>query len=293
MTAHHCSLFEASAAHADRRPTGPIHLDEVAEVAHVWREVLASRPGVAQLGARGSRTLVLATGPQLAAARAYASLREESQWGATDALPADEPRIWREWDHVVAVTRSGDERELLHALRHLPPRVSRTAVTSAAASPVVPLVDETVVLPESAGRSSVTFETAFLLAARVALGADVVDLPSRLDAVLDADIPLASSTFDHMAFVGSGWTAPLAVRAAQALAGVPWVRAESHALRDVRYGSLDHATERTLVWFFGRTTDDVVDRLARTGAAVESSRRDPLVDYVAVQRMALELLAAA
>ncbi|MGN6502846.1 MAG: hypothetical protein ACTHKX_08090 [Pseudolysinimonas sp.] len=258
-----------------------------------WRAVLAEETGSAILGPRGSRLLILAAGPLIPAARALAALREERQWGATDALPADEPRIWREWDSVLAISAGPGEPELLHALRHLPPRVSRRGVTGAPDSTLGPLVDDFAVLPQPRADSLVAQETALLLSARVALGEQLDHLPQSAEAVLGADTPESVPGISHIAIIGSGWTAPLAGSPAHALGLAPGIRAESHATRDIRYGALDHADSRSLLWFMGRVPDDVLDRARTTGAVITLGSRDPLVELLAMQRMARELTSAA
>ena len=258
-----------------------------------WRAVLTQGSGQAIVGARGSRLLILAAGPLIPVARALAALREERQWGATDALPADEPRMWREWDAVLAISAGEGEPELMHALRHLPPRVTRHGVSSSSQTTLGPLVDELTMLPESSAGSLVAQESALLLSARCALGETLDQLPRCAETVLMADTPEAVPGISHIAIIGSGWTAPLGGSPAHALGLAPGIRAESHATRDIRYGALDHAGRHSLLWFMGRATDDVIERARSTGAVVTVGARDPLVELVAMHRMARELSSAA
>lgn len=293
MSAHHCSLYEPHGTTGAGGRSGPIPMPELDAIPHHWRAVLAETTGEAILGPRGSRLLILAAGPLIPAARALAALREERQWGATDALPADEPRIWRDWDDVLAISAGPGEPELLHALRHLPPRVTRRGVTASPETTLAPLVDQLAMLPQPDAGSLVAQESALLLSARVALGETLDDLPRSAEAVLTADTPESVPGISHIAIIGSGWTAPLAGSPAHALGLAPGIRAESHATRDVRYGALDHAGHGSLLWFMGRVPDDVVDRARSTGAVVTLGARDPLVEMVAMHRMARELASAA
>lgn len=287
MTAHHCSLFD-STHDATGTATGPISMADLDAIPDLWRQVLAA-PHPAVLGRRGSRMLVVAAQPLLPVARAFAALREERQWGATDALPADEPRIWRDWQSVLAVSRLGDEPELHHALRHLPPQVTRLAVTAGRDSVLAPLVDELIALPENSPATSASWETALLVAARAALGEDVTDLADSAEAVLASNMPESVPRVRHVAIVGAGWAVPVAALAGHALTGCRSLRVDWHAPRDVRYGALDGADRDSLIWVMGSIRHDVIDRISATGAIVTVTGRDPLVDYVAIQRMAREL----
>lgn len=278
---HHCSLFDDSEP-GERRQALQVELEAVPEL---WRATLAV-PGEGHLlRSPGQRMLVLGAGPLVHAARAFADLREVHQHGPTDAQQAGDPRIWRDWDHVVAISRDGAEPELLHALRHLPPRVRRTAVTTGEHSRVSPLVDDVVAIAATGG--IVSFESATLVRVRQALGADLTALPALAASVLAGDVPVTAPGVDHLLVVGSGWTAALAARAAQSVAAVAGFRAEAYTQRDVRHGAAQHAGASTLVWFLGATPPELVDAVPK-GAVIVASGRDPLIDYLELQRLAVQ-----
>ena len=217
MSAHHCSLYEPHGTTGAGDRSGLIPMPELDAMPDHWRAVLTQGSGQAILGARGSRLLILAAGPLIPVARALAALREERQWGATDALPADEPRMWREWDAVLAISAGEGEPELMHALRHLPPRVTRHGVSSSSQTTLGPLVDELTMLPEPSAGSLVAQESALLLSARCALGETLDQLPRCAETVLMADTPETVPGISHIAIIGSGSNAPLSGSPAHAL----------------------------------------------------------------------------
>lgn len=289
MSAHHCSLFDNTVSAPDSN-TGEIELRPLTELPGIWEAALeALQAEGAAFTRQGERVLVLATGPLVPVARAFAFVREEGQWGLTDAMPADEPRLWRDWDRVLAISPFGHEPELLHAMRHLPPRVQRTAMTTDPASALAALADDLVSLPARTAESSVAFETTFLLVARSVMGVEVADLGRQASVVLASDVPSVVPGTDHIVFVGSGWAGQVALRCAQTLGTIRGIRSESHAVRDARYGAIDHADSRSVIWFLGKAPEDVRERAAATGAVVTTSTRDPILDYVDVHRMAGEL----
>jgi CRISPR-associated protein Cas5a/b/c len=107
-----------------------------------------------ELGAPGRRVAVAGCGTSLYVARAFATLRESSGRGETDAFPASEFPSGRRYDRVVAISRSGTTTEvvqLLESLAHAP----RTVVTADASSPVTSLAETTIALDFADERSAV------------------------------------------------------------------------------------------------------------------------------------------
>lgn len=293
MSAHYCSLFAPQPSPAPI-VGGPLSLTPLDDVRAAWAAALTSPAFRGDLIARpGERMLILAASPLVPAARAIAARREEALHGATDAMPAEDPRVWRDWDRVVAISRTGDEPELLHALRHLPPRVGRTAISVEDIATLSGLVDDIVALPELAGRSLVSFETTAILVARAALGDAVYDAPRLVSTLIECDVPAVVPGADHVVIVASGWAGQLALRGVHTLSAIRSIRAESHSLRDAHYGAIDHADARSVIWFWGKCSEEASERAVATGAVVIASQRDPLLNYIELQRMARELAVAA
>jgi hypothetical protein len=107
--------------------------------------------------------------------------------------------------------------------------------------------------------------------------------------MLASNTPESAPGYARVAVLGSGWLAPLAVQAALELAGAPAMPAEAHAPRDIRYGALDHAGQESLLWFLDPAARDIRERALATGATLTGGQRDPLVEFVAIHRMAREL----
>ncbi len=259
----------------------------------VWRQALdAYVPRATELFARpGERVLVLGCGTSAFVAESVAILREAAGLGLTDAAYASEPRRWRDYDTVVALTRSGTTTEVIDALHGLPTGVRTIAVTGVADSPVAGLVDE-VLLLDFADEESVVqtrFPTTLLLLARAAFGADLSELPDQCEGALAGASRVDVADFDHFVYLGRGWTHGLAQEAALKIREAAQAWAESYPLLDYRHGPLAVAGERSLVWMIGASDDGLVDDVRRTGATVVTSRHDPLIELALLQRLASDV----
>jgi glucosamine--fructose-6-phosphate aminotransferase (isomerizing) len=264
---------------------------EIASQPAVWREALRAHATSARtlLARPGQRVLLLGCGTSAFVAESMAALREAAGLGLTDAGYASEPRPWRDYDAVVALTRSGTTTEVLQALDEVPKDVRRVAVTGVADSPVVRRADE-VLLLEDADETSVVqtrFPTTLLLLARAAFGEDVGHLPDQCAQALAQPLPVDVSSFDHFVYLGRGWTRGLAQEAALKIREAAQAWAESYPLLDYRHGPLAVAGPRSLVWVVGPGDDDLAEDVRRTGATVVGSRHDPLVELTTLQRLAV------
>ncbi|MEO8095766.1 MAG: SIS domain-containing protein, partial [Pseudolysinimonas sp.] len=232
--------------------------DEIATQPQLWRRAIADTGRAFELiVATGEKVLVIGCGTSAFVAESFAYLREQAGHGVTDAGYASEPRVWRDWDRVIAITRSGTTSEVLDALRAVPAGVTRIVVTGVADSPAAGLADDVLLFDYADERSVVQtrFPTVFLMAARAALGLDVVDLPDQLDRVLASALPIESADFDHFVYLGTGWSYGLAQEAALKIREAAQAWAESYPTLDYRHGPLAVAHPGSLVWLFG--TGDV------------------------------------
>ncbi|MFI5061151.1 MAG: SIS domain-containing protein, partial [Actinomycetales bacterium] len=215
-------------------------------------------------------------------------LREEAGFGVTDARYASEPWAWRDYDAVIALSRSGTTTEVIDALDALPQNVTTIAVTGVADSPVAERADEVLLLDFADEQSVVQtrFPTTFLLLARAALGEDVSALPAQAKAMLSEPLGIDPANYDHFVYLGSGWTYGLAQEAALKIREAAQAWAESYPLLDFRHGPLAVANDRSLVWIIGRVEASLVDDIERTGASVVGSANDPLVELARAQQLA-------
>ncbi|KQX08145.1 MULTISPECIES: SIS domain-containing protein [unclassified Leifsonia] len=263
---------------------------EIASQPAIWREALTRIPEATALLARpGERVLVIGCGTSAYVAESFAALREAAGLGETDAAYASEPRAWRPYDAVIALTRSGTTTEVADALRSVPAGVRTIAVTGVADSPVADLCDD-VLLLDFADEESVVqtrFPTTFLVLARAAFGEDVSALPDEAAAVLTAPLPIDVPALGHFVYLGTGWTYGLAQEAALKIREAAQAWAESYPLLDYRHGPLAVAGDGSLVWMLGRSDDDLADDIRRTGATVLTSTHDPLIELAQAQRLAV------
>lgn len=261
----------------------------------IWRKALTHVGRATQLlGRPGERVLVIGCGTSAFVAESYAVLRESAGLGVTDAAYASEPRTWRAYDAVIALTRSGTTTEVIEALAALPPGVRTIAVTGVADSPVAALADD-VLLLDFADEESVVqtrFPTSFLLLARAALGEDVSPLPDRAEALLALPLPIDVSDLFHFVYLGSGWTRGLAQEAALKIREAAQAWSESYPLLDYRHGPLAVAGPGSLVWMIGRSDADLIDQIRGVGAQVVTGTDDPLIELAQAQRLAVAVAEA-
>lgn len=258
----------------------------------VWRRSLTVLDRARDLLARpGERVLVVGCGTSAFVAQSFALLREQAGLGETDAAYASEPRPWRPYDAVIGISRSGTTTEVIEALEGLPHGVRRIVVTGVEDAPLARLADD--VLPlEFADEQSVVqtrFPTTFLFLARAAFGEDVSALPDLAQAALSAAGPRPPDGFDHVVYLGRGWTYPLAQEAALKIREAAQAWAESYPLLDYRHGPLAVAHPGSLVWLIGAHDEDLERDIRATGAtAVSRAAADPLVELALAQRLAVE-----
>ena len=241
------------------------------------------------LAAPGERVLVIGCGTSAFVAESLAWLRESAALGETDAAYASEPRVWRNYDRVIALSRSGTTSEIIDALNAVPEGVRTVVVTGVADSPAALLADDVLVLDFADEKSVVQtrFPTSFLILARAAFGLDVDGLADALDAALAEPLPIDAAAFDHFVYLGTGWTYGLAQEAALKIREAAQAWSESYPLLDYRHGPLAVAHEGSLVWMFGAADELLAEQIRATGATVILGSHDPLIELVQAQRLAV------
>lgn len=268
---------------------------EIESQPEVWRRSLELLDDATRvLTRRGERVLVIGCGTSAFVAESFALLRETAGFGETDAAYASEPRPWRPYDAVIGISRSGTTTEVLQALRALPERVRKVVVTGVADSPAAELADEVLVL-DFADENSVVqtrFPTTFLFLARAAFGEDVSALPELAEQAIAAGPPEAPEGFDHVVYLGRGWTYGLAQEAALKIREAAQAWAESYPLLDFRHGPLAVAHPGSLVWLLGVRDDELARDIEVTGARVVQSDADPLVQLAVAQQLAVRTAVA-
>ncbi|MGV8969597.1 MAG: SIS domain-containing protein [Microbacteriaceae bacterium] len=258
----------------------------------IWRQALSSIDHARDvLAAPGERVLVIGCGTSAFVAESFAWLRESVALGETDAAYASEPRVWRAYDRVIALTRSGTTSEVVEALKNVPVGVRKVVVTGVADSPAAELADDVLLLDFADEKSVVQtrFPTTFLILARAVFGLDAESVIAELEAALAKPLPIAADSFDHFVFLGTRWTYGLAQEAALKIREAAQAWSESYPVLDYRHGPMAVAHDTSLVWMFGAADERLAEDIRTTGATVLIGHSDPLVELVQAQRLAVAL----
>lgn len=271
---------------------GQITAREIASQPECWKR--ARTQDTAGLPAKGERVLVLGCGTSYYVAAAYAWLREQAGHGVTDALIASElPPIVRDYDRVIAISRSGTTTEVVQALQALPSHVRVTAVLGELGTPVGDHATDIIDMSYADERSVVQtrFPTTLLTLLRAHLGEDVDGLEEQARSAIAA--PTTTVAPRQLVVLGTGWAAALAQEAALKCRESVGMWAEAYATGEYRHGPISVAGPGTLVWALTPLTPVQVEAVEATGASVRQGTRDPQAELVAIQRHAVTWAATA
>jgi glucosamine--fructose-6-phosphate aminotransferase (isomerizing) len=277
---------------------GRITLDEIASQPECWQRAEAqakSRP--AGLPAAGERVLVLGCGTSYYVAAAYAWLREQASQGVTDAMIASElPAVLRDYDRVVAISRSGTTTEVSQALGSLPADVPVTAVLGELGTPIAKVATDVIDLSYADERSVVQtrFPTSLLTLLRTHLGESSDSVAELIKRVRDVTTSAISEPAPRQLVVlGSGWAAPLAQEAALKCRESAGMWAEAYATAEYLHGPISVAAPGTLVWAMTPLSVVQTQAICGAGARIHQGYDDPQVELVALQRHAVSWAVAA
>jgi fructoselysine-6-P-deglycase FrlB-like protein len=257
---------------------------EIATQPACWRQVtgLAS----AGLPRAGERVAVIGCGTSYYMGQAYAALRERAGHGETDAWPASEFPVDRHYDRVLALSRSGTTTEVRAALAKIDgPTI---AITADPGSPIAGAATDVIPLDFADERSVVQtrFATTALALLRAHLGADLGPLADAAELALRAPLDPALVAAEQVTFLGTGWSIGVANEAALKLREAAQAWTESYSAMEYRHGPISIAAPGRAVWIFGRPPPGLLDDIRATGALIESSAADPMVDLVRAHRLA-------
>ena len=274
--------------------------DEIASQPECWSKAI-EMAGSAEsaLPRPGERVAAVGCGSSLNVARCYASLREASGQGETDAFPASEVPASRRYDRLLYISRTGTTTEVLDALRRAPRDTPTTAVTADPDAPLAHQARHLVLLDFAAERSVVSsrFITSSIVLYRTHLatcagpgpGADIRALPDAAAREVARPLPPELAERTEFTFLGCGWAAALADEAALKLREAAQTWAESYQAMEYRHGPISVSDENTVVWALGEVPADLLADARRTGAAVIASDADPLAGLIGAQRLAVVL----
>lgn len=243
----------------------------------------------AALPRRGERVAVVGCGTSWFMAKAYAALRERSGHGRTDHFAASEMPVDRDYDRVVAITRSGTTSEVIDVVRRLD-RAS-VAITATHGTPIHEVAGNVIVL-DFADESSIVqtrFATSALALLRAHLGQEIEPVATDGERALVAPLPPSLEEREQFTFLGRGWTIGLADEAALKLREASQSWTESYPAMEYRHGPASITSARSAVWFFGEPPPGLVAEVERQGALAVTSDLDPMADLVRAQRLAVTL----
>lgn len=262
---------------------------EIASQPDCWVRALQSAGEAARvLPARGERVAVIGCGTSWHVASAIAAAREAAGHGETDAFPASELPL-RDYDTLLAVTRSGTTIEVLDALRNAHGSARKVGITADASAPIREATDQLLVLDYADEQSVVQtrFATTVLTVARAHIGHDLGPVVKQARAAVAADLDDWLIDRPHYVFLGRGWSIGVAREAALKLQEAALARSEAYPALEYRHGPLSAATGDSVVWLLGVNDTVLVSDIARTQATVVVAGRDPQAELVLAQRVAV------
>jgi len=284
----HCAMtFENT-----RAPGADLEV-ELTSQPDVWERAASLVSERELLPAHGSRVAVVGCGTSWFMAQSYATLRERSGHGETDAFAASEAQIDRDYDAIVAITRSGtttEVLELLDAVRGHRTNVRTIGVIGDPNTPLVDLVDDVVALPFADERSVVQtrFATSALALLRSSLGEDLSPVIAQARAVLGDDLDDELIDAEQYTFLGTGFGVGIAQEAALKMRESSQSWTESYPAKEYRHGPIAIAAPGRVTWAFGPLPDGIAADTEATGARFEHRDIDPMADLVRLHRVALE-----
>lgn len=264
---------------------------EIASQPDIWERALRETSVGDVLGRPGERLLLLGCGTSEFVAESLAVLRERAGLGVTDAAYASEWEPGRPYDRVVVISRSGTTTEVGEALTRVAAGTRTSAIVAVGGTPVAEAVDEALVLDFADEESVVQtrFPTTVLALARRSFGEDLTGLPDALRRALAQPLPVPVDGIDHVVYLGHGWTYGLAQEAALKVREAAQAWSESYPVLDYRHGPIAVAHPGSLVTVLGTADPAIVADVEATGARVQTSDADPLVQLAQAQRFAVAL----
>ena len=263
---------------------------ELATQPEMWSRAAALVDERKALPAMGARVAVVGCGTSWFMAQSYAALRERGGHGITDAYAASEAFIDRDYDAVIAITRSGTTTEVLELLEHVRGTVRTIGIVGDPNTPLVDQADDVIALPFADEQSVVQtrFATTALAFLRASLGENLEQAIADAQTAVAEELTENLITADQYTYLGTGWTIGLAHEAALKMREASQSWTESYPAKEYRHGPLAIAAPGRVTWMFGTAPQSLAADIAATGAHVENSTLDGMADLVRAQRVALE-----
>ncbi|GAA4311247.1 SIS domain-containing protein [Streptomyces venetus] len=269
--------------------------DELISQPECWARAAAEAGRCAEaLPAPGERVALVGCGTSYFMAQAAAALREGAGQGETDAFAASEFPHGRDYDRVVALTRSGTTTEVLDLLGRLKGRTRTTAITADPHTPVTAAADDLAVLDFADERSVVQtrFATTALTLLRAHLGLHPDAAVTDAGTALTEPLPEGLAECAQFTFLGRGWTVGLAHEAGLKMREAALAWAESYPAMEYRHGPISVTTSGTATWMLGAAPEGLAEQVRSTGGTWIEGRLDPLAELVRAQRLAVAVAAS-
>lgn len=270
--------------------------EELSSQPEVWARAIEQAKTDAKdrilLPADGERVAVIGCGTSWFMAQSYATARETAGRGVTDAFAASEAFLGKErnYDAVVAITRSGTTSEVLKVLTDLKGKVRTVALVGDLSSPIMELADAVVELPYADERSVVQtrFATTALTYLLTSVGMDLTAAVEDARTAVRAPVEQELIDAEQFTFLGRGWTVGLAHEAGLKMREAVQGWTESYPAMEYRHGPIAIAAPNRVTWLFGDQPEGLAADMAKTGAIYIHNDKHPLAELARVHRVTLE-----
>ena len=269
--------------------------EELVSQPEVWQRAVDQAHREQLLPSDGQRTAVIGCGTSWFMAQSYAAARESTGKGVTDAFAASEAFLnsnsaGRQYDAVVAITRSGTTTEVLQVLAELKGIVPTIAIIGDTSSPIVELADVVIGLPYADERSVVQtrFATTALVYMLSSLGIDVQQAIDDARDAVTAPVSEELLNAEQFTFLGTGWTVGLAHEAGLKMREAVQGWTESYPAKEYRHGPISIAAPGRVTWLFGAQPEGLDSDMAVTGALYIHTEKHPLAELARVHKVTLE-----
>ncbi|RBM02763.1 sugar isomerase [Glutamicibacter soli] len=264
---------------------------ELVSQPEMWRRAIAQQQSEDLLPAKGAKVAVVGCGTSWFMAEAYAAAREAAGHGITDSFAASEARIaTRDYDVLVAITRSGTTSEVLQLLTELDGSLRTVAVIGDTSSPIVQQVDAVVELPYADEQSVVQtrFATTALAYLLSSVGEDLEPAIAQAQQLVNSATPQELLDAEQFTFLGRGLSVGLAHEAALKMREAVQGWTEAYPAMDYRHGPISIAAPNRVTWMLGAQPEGLDADVTRTGAIYVNEDRHPLADLAYIHRVTLD-----
>lgn len=272
---------------------GPFMEAELVSQPDVWTQAIAQANSENLLPADGQRVAVIGCGTSWFMAQSYANARESAGKGVSDAYAASEAFLGaeRQYDAVVAITRSGTTTEVLEILNEIKGTVRTVALVGDVTSPIMTLADAIVELPYADEQSVVQtrFATTALVYMLSRLGIDVSAAVADAKSAVIAPVEQELIDAEQFTFLGTAWTIGLANEAGLKMREAVQGWTESYPAKEYRHGPISIAAPNRVTWLFGEQPEGLDKDMEKTGALyIHNADIHPLAELARVHRVTLE-----